>query len=197
MDYHDVLKVAGGLLALALFVPLLLGVWRDGGVGQSFATWLLWAALDTTATITLWQQHGNYPLVLGFAIGGILMALALLYKGRFGWRRFDTGILLLVLLCQAVWWQGGPKFGTIAATLGVCVAGIPGFLELWRQPNRHLGHIWAWYALANGLAFWGGRGMTVPERFAPGVFVVQSLLMVAAGWRRAPENVTCTAKQTH
>lgn len=60
MDFHDFLKIAGGIGALALFVPMAVGIIKDGGAGQSFATWMLWAALDTVLTISLFQQRGNY-----------------------------------------------------------------------------------------------------------------------------------------
>ena len=62
MDFHDALKIAGGLGALALFVPMAVEAIKDGGAGQSFATWLLWAALDTILTISLFLQGGNYLL---------------------------------------------------------------------------------------------------------------------------------------
>lgn len=182
-DYHQLLTVSSGVLALFLFLPLVGGVFRDGGVGQSFATWSLWAALDTTAAASVIRQGGNYYVLLGFAIGSTAMTLALLYKGRFGWGRFDTMVLLLVVVCLVAWKTGGPKLATIAATLGICVAGIPGMLELWRRPNRKLGNLWGWYVVANGIAFLGGTAMTVEERFAPGVFTLQSLALFAISRR--------------
>jgi hypothetical protein len=180
MDIHNFLKLAGGIGALALFVPMAVEVVKDGGAGQSFATWLLWAALDTILTISLLLQHGNYLLPLGFAAGGIVLTTLLLVKGRFAWGRMDNVILLLVLGCLLGWKLGGAKAATVAATLGICLAGVPGLVELWRNPQRKVGNIWGWYVLANGLAFLGGTAMTVEERFAPGVFAVYSLLMFVA-----------------
>ena len=194
MDYHELLKLAGGVLAVFLFLPLVIGVFRDGGAGQSFATWLLWAALDCVVTVSVILQRGNYYVLAGFAIGSIAMTLALLSKRRYGWGRFESLILVLVVCCLVAWWLGGPKTATVAATLGICVAGIPAMVELWRQPNRKLGNIWGWYVLANGLAFLGGRAMTVEERFAPGVFAVQSLLLFAAS-RRAGFMAICHPKK--
>src|SRR5262249_11359888 len=107
MEIHEILKIAGGALALILFVPLVVGGFKDGGAGQSFATWLLWAALDTTTAVSIMQQGGNYHIALGFAIGGVVMTLALLCKGRFGWGRFETTILLLVIACMVAWKLGG------------------------------------------------------------------------------------------
>jgi hypothetical protein len=180
MDFHNFLKIAGGIGALALFVPMAVEVVKDGGAGQSFATWLLWAALDTILTISLFLQHGNYLLPLGFAAGGIVLTTLLLAKGRFAWGRMDNVILLLVFGCLIGWKLGGAKTATVAATLGICLAGIPGLVELWRNPQRKVGNIWGWYVLANGLAFLGGTAMTVEERFAPGVFAAYSLLMFFA-----------------
>ena len=185
MDFHDFLKITGGIGALALFVPMAVEVVKDGGAGQSFATWMLWAALDTILTISLLLQHGNYLLPLGFAAGGIVLTTLLLLKGRFAWGRMDNVILLLVIGCLIGWKLGGAKTATVAATLGICLAGIPGLVELWRNPQRKVGNIWGWYVLANGLAFLGGTAMTVEERFAPGVFAAYSLLMFVASRRRS------------
>ena len=184
MNYHDFLKLSGGLGALALFVPMAVEVMKDGG-GQSFATWVLWAALDTILTVSVIQQHGNFLLPLGFVIGGVMVTGLLLATGRIAWGRLDTVILALVLGCLAGWKLGGAKAATVTATMAICLAGIPGLIELWRSPQRKVGNIWGWYVLANGLAFWGGTAMTVQERFAPGVFAAYSLLMFLAS-RKQP-----------
>ena len=185
MDFHEGLKTAGGVLVLLLFIPLLVVAMKDDGAGQSFAMWLLWTVLDAILTVSLFQQHGNYLVPLGFAVGDAFMAALLLFKGRFVWGRFETVILALVLGCLAGWKLGGPATATVAATLGICIAGIPGLVELWKNPQRNVGHLWAAYVLANGISFWGGRAMTIEERFAPGVFAAFSLLMFLASRRPA------------
>ena len=185
MDFHGALKITGGVLVLLLFIPLLVVAMKDSGAGQSFAMWLLWTVLDAILTVSLFQQHGNYLVPLGFAVGDAFMALLLLFKGRFVWGRFETVILALVLGCLAGWKLGGPATATVTATLGICIAGIPGLVELWKNPQRNVGRIWAAYVLANGISFWGGRAMNIEERFAPGVFAAFSLLMYLASRRPA------------
>jgi len=88
-----------------------------------------------------------------------------------------------VFACLVVWGVGGAKLATIAATVGICIAGIPGLVALWREPDRKLGNIWGAYVLANGISYFGGTAMTVEERFAPGVFAVQSLVLFAISRR--------------
>lgn len=180
MDYHQGLKIAGGLLALLLFIPLIIGILKDGAEGQSCATWLLWGTLDTVLTISVIAQHGNFYLPLGFAIGDVLLVALLLAKGQFNWGWFETGVLLLVIGCMAAWKLAGPKTATVAATLGICVAGIPGLLAMLKQPQRKIGNVWLGYVLANVVSFFGGTAMIIEERFAPGVFALCALVMFAA-----------------
>jgi hypothetical protein len=184
MDYHDSLKIAGGVLALVLFIPLIRSVLKEGAEGQSCATWFLWGLLDTVLTISVIEQRGNYFLPLGFAIGDVMLVILLLIKGRFRWGIFETIILVMVAGCVVAWKLAGPKMATISATMGVCVAGIPGWLAMLKHPQSKVGNVWAGYILANALSFFGGTAMTIQERFAPGIFALCSLAMFAASRNR-------------
>jgi hypothetical protein len=183
MDYHEGLKIAGGLLALLLFIPMIRLVLKDGAEGQSGATWLLWGALDTILTISLIEQRGNFLLPLGFAIGDLVVVFLLMFKRQFKWGIFETVIAVMVIGCMVAWKFGGSRTATIAATLGICVAGVPGLIAMWKQPQRKVGNVWGAYVLANGLSFFGGTAMIVEERFAPGVFALCSLAMFCASRR--------------
>jgi hypothetical protein len=180
MDPHSILKIAGGALALLLFIPLIRAILKEGAQGQSCATWFLWGLLDTVLTISVIEQHGNFYLPLGFAIGDVSLVILLLLKSKFRWRLFETVILLLVIGCLVGWKLAGPKIATVSATLGICVAGIPGLVEMLKHPQRAIGNIWAWYVVANLLSFFGGSAMTIEERFAPGVFAICAVIMFAA-----------------
>jgi hypothetical protein len=180
MDFHDCLKIAGGVLALLLFIPLIISVLKEGVEGQSCATWFLWGLLDTVLTISVVEQRGNYFLPLGFAIGDVLLVILLLAKGRFRWGLFETVILAMVIGCLVAWKLAGPKMATISATMGVCVAGVPGWLAMLKHPQTKVGNVWAGYAVANTLSFFGGTAMTIQERFAPCIFAFCSLAMFAA-----------------
>ena len=180
MNGHDILKLAGGVMALALYAPMTVEIVRARGAGQSFATWGLWAVLDTILTITLWQQHGNFLLSLGFAVGGIVLAVVLLLQGGWAWGKFETVIALMVLAGIAVWKFSGPRNATIAVTFAVLIAGIPGFVEMLRKPQPAAGKLWAGFTVANLLAYFGGTAMTLEERLAPAAFTVLCGLMVVA-----------------
>jgi len=184
MELHDILRISSGVLALLMYVPFVMRALKDGGEGQSFAMWALWAVLDTTMTFSLIVQGGNFLLTAGFSIGSIVLALILLAKGRATWSWFETSILVLVMVCLTVWKVSGPKMATIATTAAILIAGIPGAIELWRHPQPAVGRLWGGYAIANLLALFGGHSWTIEERLAPGVFVLQTLFMFAIGYRR-------------
>ena len=184
MDPHAILKIAGGILALLLFIPLLSSIMKEAGKGQSCATWFLWGLLDTVLAVSIIEQRGNFYVPLGFAIGDLLVLVLLLVKRRFRWGWFDTAIFAMVIGCTIGWKLAGPKIATISATLGVGIAGIPGLIEMLKHPQRKVGNVWAGYILANALAFFGGTAMTIEERFAPGVFTLCSLAMFAASRAR-------------
>jgi hypothetical protein len=189
MELHQGLKIAGGLLALLLFIPMITRIIKYGAEGQSGAAWLLWGALDAILTVSLIQQAGNFFLPLGFTIGDIALVVLLLAKGKFNWSRFDSGILGLVIGCVIAWKMGGPRTAAIASTIGVCIAGIPGLVAMWKNPQRKVGTVWLGYIVANGLSFFGGTAMIVEERFAPGMFAAFSLAMFAASRRNRREAV--------
>jgi len=182
MNGHEILKLIGGILALVMYLPMILEIVGSRGAGQSFATWGLWAVLDSMLTITLWQQHGNYFLSLGFALGGIVLAAFLLRQGNWSWGKFETVIALMVLASLAVWKFSGTRNATIAVTTAVCLAGVPGFVEMLRNPQPAAGKLWAGFTVANIFAFFGGTAMTVEERLVPLAFTVLCGWMVVACW---------------
>lgn len=184
MTYHDLLSTAGAIFALLMFVPMFLRVQRDGGVGQSMASWLLWGLLDTILIVSLIEQHGNFWIVVGFAIGDFLIAGALAFQKRFAWGKFESVVLFLVVMCMVGWQISGPRLATVFAIVAVCIAGVPGFVSLKKSPDQQTANIWFGYSMANLLSFFGGTAMTLEQRLAPGVFTLASLLMAWAGWRK-------------
>ncbi len=186
MEIHEALKIAGGAGTLLMFIPMSLEVIKRNGDGQSFSTWLLWAMLDSILAASTIVQHGNFLLPLGYAMGGWILTGLLIMKGRFAWGRLDSVVLALVLVCLAGWGLGGARTAIIFATLATTFATVPGFIELWRHPQRAVGNVWVGFVLTNTLSFAGGAAMTVEERFSPAVFAILSLLMVIASRKPAP-----------
>lgn len=183
MDIQGWLRISGGVLALLMYAPLVRQVLRNNGAGQSFAMWALWAVLDTTLTISVFVQRGNFLLPAGFAVGSILLTLLLLAKGRFSWGRLESVISGLVVVCVLVWKFSGPEMATIASTAAIVIAGTPALVELWRNPQRDLAHVWLGYTAANVLSCMGGASWSMEDRLVPAIFAVQTLVLALIGYR--------------
>ena len=187
MDFHDVLKLAGGIGALALFVPMAVRIIKDDGAGQSFATWFLWATLDTILTVSLFLQHGNYLLPLGFAAGGIALTVSVAGQRAIrlephGQRVFGAGARLPGRLENRV----GPRRPPSPPRWGFAWRAFPGWLSCGEIRSAKWETSGAGTCWPTGLSFLGGTAMTLEERFAPAVFAVFSALMVVAGFRKTP-----------
>ncbi len=196
MDYHQGLQIAGGLLSLLLFIPLIISIVKEGAEGQSCATWLLWGALDVILTVSLFSTGGNYFLPLGFALGDFSVVILLVAKGKVNWGMFETIILVMVITCLAAWKLSGPIIAAISSTVAVVIAGLPGLREMWRKPQRRVGNIWMGYVVATTLSFFGGTEMTMKERFTPGVFALFALVMFAASRKKKPPEEIPDARPT-
>jgi hypothetical protein len=186
MEFHGILKLAGGMGTLLMFIPMAREIIKRNGAGQSFSTWLLWAMLDSTLAASTIIQHGNFLLPLGFAVGSWVLATLLVIKGRFAWGWLDSAVLAFVLVCLAGWIFGGARMAIIFATLAIALATLPGLIELWRHPQRSVGNVWAGFALTNTLSFAGGTAMTIEERFSPAIFAILALMMVIASRKKTP-----------
>jgi hypothetical protein len=115
-------------------------------------------------------------------LGGIVLSAVLLKLGGFAWGKFETVIALMVLASLAVWKFSGPRNATIAVTTAICIAGVPGIVEMVRKPQRSAAKLWAGYTVANSLSLFGGAMWSVEERLAPAAFVALSVAMLAACW---------------
>ncbi|HEY3760864.1 MAG TPA: hypothetical protein VGN23_03870 [Verrucomicrobiae bacterium] len=177
------MKIAGGAGTLAMFIPMGREVVRRNGAGQSFSTWLLWSMLDSILATSTMLRHGNYFLPLGYAIGGWILTALLITRKRFEWGHLDNAVLILVLACLVGWELEGARMAIVFATLATVVATIPGFIELWKKPERSVGNVWLGYTVTNALSFAGGTAMSIEERFSPAVFTLLSLMMFIAGRR--------------
>ena len=169
---------------MAVYGPIIWEIVRYGTAGQSFATWGLWAGLDSMLTVALWLQHGNYLLSLGYAVGGVALTVVLLQRGGFSWGRFETIITLLVLGMSPIWKSQRP------AQRQHC--GNDRRLHWWRSRdfsrccatrNRRRARFGPALRSPAVCPILAGTGMTVEERLTPAAFTILSVVMFVASCR--------------
>lgn len=172
----------GGLLAFLLYIPLIWGILK-GEVRQSFATWILWVALDSIALVSTILEDGNFLLLVFYTIGGTLVTASLVYKKLFKWTWFEWSVLVMVIICLVVWRVSGSTAAIVASTLAVFIAGTPQIVDSWLNPDKQTGYIYIGYVIANFLSLMGGKSWSIEERFYPGVCVILCGMIAIASFR--------------
>ncbi len=176
----------GSVLAIIMYFPTLYYIWTDK-LKQSFATWILWVALDLIALGSIIVQQGQNTFILKcYVAGGTFVWLSLLYKRQFKWGNKEWLTLVLVVLCMTVWKVSGAWWATIASTCAVCVSGIPQFIESYNDPKQDkvTGFIYIGYVFVNLLYFLAGKNWTVQDKFYPFMMMPLCLAIAIASLRK-------------
>jgi hypothetical protein len=164
------LRPFAGIIGIAAYLLLIAGIMKSKA-RQSFAAFLLWAMLDTIATITTVLKEGNYWLSLSNALGATIVAILLALKKQVSWTWIETTTAILVIICLNVWYFAGAKKGIIASSLAMVIASIPQMLDTYKTPKETPTIVYIIFLVANILSFIAGKEWTIEERFYPGCAV--------------------------
>lgn len=158
------LQPAGGVIGLAAYVILIIGLFRSK-TEQSFAAFLLWAMLDIIATITTMIEGGNFWLALSNAIGSSVITTILIFKKQVSWTWIETMTAVLVVVCLIVWYTLGGQAGIIASSLAVVIASVPQMVETFKKPGSTPTVAYVVFTIANIVSLIGGKEWSIEERF--------------------------------
>ncbi len=190
--------LAGSVLAITMYLPTFYYIWTDK-LKQSFATWILWVALDSIALGSIIVQQGQNTFILKcYVAGSTFVWLSLLYKKQFKWGMKEWATLGLVVLCMIVWKVSGAWWATIASTCAMCASGIPQFIESYNDPKRDkvTGFIYIGFCFVNILYFLAGRNWLVQDKFYPFMSMLMCLAIAIASLRkRNHSNESCEGKK--
>jgi len=166
-----------GLIGMLAYVFLISDLIKSK-VKQNFFSFLLWAMLDTIATVTTIFKGGNYWLPLSNALGGVIVGIVLAIKKQVSFSWVEVLTAVLVIICLIVWHFSGPKAGIISSSLAVVIAGIPQIVETYKTPSMTPTGVYVIFLTANILSFIAGRNWTIQERFYSGCTVLLCLVIV-------------------
>ncbi len=166
-----------GVIGMLAYAFLINGVMRLK-VKQSFVSFLLWAMLDTIATVTTIFEGGNYWLPLSNALGGIIVSILLAIKKQISFSWVEALTAVLVIICLIVWHFSGTKAGIISSSLAVVIASIPQMVETYETPSKTPTGVYIIFLTANIISFVAGKDWTIQERFYSGCTVFLCLVIV-------------------
>lgn len=169
-------------LLVFLYIVLLWEIFKTGGAGQSFATWILWVSLDVIALFTIGEKDGNTLVLILYVCGGTCITISLICTKQFKWTWFEWVILAMVCVCLYSWKKAGPTLATIFSTIAVVVSGFPQLKEFWNTPNWHAARIYWGFLVVNILYVLAGKDWSIEQRFYPicCVFLCLTLAIVAS-----------------
>lgn len=132
MKLLELLTTIIGLLPYALLIQGIL----KGTVKQSFATWILWLALDVIMVCGTISQKGNPLLYSVFTLGTCIVTILLIVKKQYTWGWFETGVTVLVGICITVYFTSGAHTATVATMIALDIAGIPQLIATYKKPKE-------------------------------------------------------------
>ena len=139
MNFYNIAACA---IAVAVYALLCIQVLQRK-VPQNFATWILWALLDSIAAASLIVQEGNFWIPVFYALGsGAIVFSVLKTKTAGKWTNFESMIVVLVVICIIAWALSGPQMATIASTTALAIAGIPQVMDVYKKPFESPLFVW-------------------------------------------------------
>ena len=182
MHIHQFLQPLAGAIGLVAYIVIIVGIFK-ANVKQSFAAFMLWAMLDSIATVTSVIEQGNYWLPFSNALGSTTIAILLAIRKQISWSRIETLTLILVILCLIVWFVAGEQAGIIVSSLAVVIASIPQMKETYAKPEATPVNAYIIFLLGNFVAFFAGKSWSIEERFYPACSVFLCVVIVVLALR--------------
>ncbi len=152
---------------------------------QSFASWMLWAAIDTISAAAIICRDGNFELPVIYSIGSTAIAVALLIKKECGWRKFDSYVTVLVITCIIVWLGVGSTAAIIASSAAMVIAGLPMLRDAYESPFDMPVTVYTLATVGNLCGAIAGKDWSIEERLYPLLAFLYTLaLVITISWRR-------------
>jgi hypothetical protein len=177
------MQLLAGIIGFIAYIPLILAIVKNKA-SQSFAAFLLWALLDTIATVTTFLEHGNFWLPFSNVVGASTVTVLLAAKRQVSWSWVETMTAILVVICLAIWYFTGEQAGIIASSLAVVMASIPQMVETYRKPESTPTFAYSIFFTANTVSFFGGESWTIEERFYAACSMFLCLAIIVLSRRR-------------
>lgn len=179
MNIFQLLIILTGIIP---YILLSVGI-IYGTIRQSFASWVLWLALDIIVLVGLVGRDGNILLFSVFAFGTLIVALLLGATNQFSWGKFETSIAVLVSFCAMVLLLSGQYWAIIITTVALNIAGVPQLVETFKYPKSTPTLPYILLGVSSFLSVWGAQGWTVEQRLPQMSSMIYCFIVVALSLR--------------
>jgi hypothetical protein len=132
----------GGLILFAR------NIWTRKVPASTPASWLMWTIMDALLLVTTLANHKPGWLPGAWTLGAGSVTAALIVRGKWLWSYKETISAIGAAIATYIWLSYGAMLGLIAGIVAMNTAGIPNFIDLWKNPIRGTWPVWGFTVLA-------------------------------------------------
>lgn len=138
----------GGFIAFSVLILFACNIWTRKVPASTPATWLMWTILDALLLVTTLANHKPGWLPGAWTLGAGSVTVALIVRGKWLWSYKETISAIGAAIATYIWLSYGAMLGLIAGVVAMNTAGIPNFIDLWKNPIRGTWPVWGFTAVA-------------------------------------------------
>lgn len=145
----------GGFVAFSVLIMFARNVWTRKVPASTPASWLMWTILDVLLLVTTLANHKPGWLPGAWTLGAGSVTVALIVRGKWIWSYKETISAIGAAIATYIWLSYGAMLGLVASIAAMNIAGIPNFIDLWKNPIRGTWPVWGFTAVACFLTLLG------------------------------------------
>jgi hypothetical protein len=138
----------GGFIAVSVLLWYAYNVWTLKVPASTPASWMMWTILDSLLLATTLANHQPGWLPGAWTMGAGSATIALFVRGKWVWSYKETICAIGAAVCAYVWLKYGALLGLLAGIAAMNTAGIPNFIDLWKNPIRGTWPVWGFTVVA-------------------------------------------------
>lgn len=144
----DIFTYTGGFIAFSVLMWFALNVWTRRVPPSTPASWLMWSIMDSLLLFTTLANHQPGWLPGGWTLGASSVTAVLLVRGKWSWSYKETICAIGAATATYAWLHYGAITGLLSGIIAMNVAGIPNFIDMWRNPIRGTWPVWGFSTIA-------------------------------------------------
>ena len=184
MDWHLILGISAGLIAIGATVPYILSIIR-GETRPNVVSWSLWTIIVLVTAVAQISAGASWPLML--LIGSTVANLAVVFLCSIGYgysefKNVDKICLFLALAAIVFWWiTSNPVIAILLAVIADGIAYIPTYAKTYQEPKSEPFFYWGVLVCADILAVFSSTIFNAANVLFPISYgILNTLVLVAS-----------------
>ncbi len=181
----------GGVIAFSVLIRFAWNVWNRKVPASTPASWLMWTILDSLLLVTTLANAKPGWLPGAWTLGAGSVTVALIARGKWLWSYKETISAMGAAIATYIWFSYGAMLGLVAGIVAMNTAGIPNFIDQWRNPIRGTWPVWGFTIVACFCTLLGSDWSFSGVILAVSSMFFNSILLCIVLFRKPTATKTC------